>query len=53
MGRIRVGNRGQTARVWGMKMKFAPNKSFTFDIQYEDEDGNEISTVSGKSNLSS
>lgn len=47
-GRINVGNGGQTARIWAFKMKFAPNKSFTFDIQYEDEDDNEISTVSVK-----
>lgn len=45
VGRIAVGGRGQTARVWAVKFKFAPNKAFTFDIRYELEDDTEVSTV--------
>lgn len=44
-GRIYVGGSGQTARIWAVKMKFPPNKSFTFDIRYYVDDETEVSTV--------
>lgn len=44
-GAIQVGGRGQTARIWALRIKFAPNKAFTFDIRYDLEDDTEVSTV--------
>eukprot|EP00904_Undaria_pinnatifida_P006174 jgi/Undpi1/2687/HiC_scaffold_14.g06065.m1 len=43
-GWIYVGGSGQTARIWGVKIKFPPNKSFTFDIRYYTDDDDELST---------
>lgn len=48
-GRIYVGGSGQTARIWGVKIKFPPNKSFTFNIRYYIDDDTELSTVSDHS----
>ena len=45
VGAIQVGGRGQTARIWALEFKFAPNKAFTFDVRYDVDDDTEISTV--------
>lgn len=42
-----MGGGSQTARVWGFKMKFPKNKTFTFDITYGDHDDIEVSAVRG------